>query len=738
MKPKNLPPPVLRSLPVHETLDIPPRAQLLPKIESGEIDHLDFNARVYGTGKNRNPYIFKDEDLETFAASFEGQPFLRNHDTTDIDARDGTIIDAALEGQMFRQTIRLTTRRGMMDFIEGKIDRFSIGWFYDDITCSICNNSFFSRDCSHWPGQKYKVTESREETCMLIFINPRGKETSAVNTPAVEGTGIDALQEYKLELIGEVTAVSHPGTTRSNAARSASNPKFMKGDKYMKKKVTNPAALEAEADLEDVQAEERSEEMRAALELQGANHIIAELQDRQALAHQMLVEQCRSLLETSLQASRLPAASQAAIRKPFERRLNEGEPFTASELQEAITDKRNELAEISAANTIQGPARSVYGVYNSTDQFRLAVEDLFGVDRAPAEAGIKVHRLRGIQEAYLMATGDVQFMGGFWPEYSLVTANFPGIVANVMNKILVQAWKDFEQVYGWWQKIVTVEHFTNLNQVSWVKTGTISSLPTVAERGEYTELNIGDNRETTDWSKYGGYIPITIEAMLRDDIGALKRMPREAALAGIRNISEQVAAIFTQNAAAGPTLADTGALFNSTAVTTAGGHANLLTTALGTDFTAWDAVAAAVYGQPLLVKNATGIYGTGKPQAIEPRFCLVPRELKANAEALFIPRWAGTIEAAIAARGGPTYGGFVEPLTVPEWTDATDWAAAVDPKLVPGIMIGEIFGVMPQVFVAGSEIDPAMFANDESRIKVRQFLAVGVADYRPLHKSNVA
>jgi hypothetical protein len=31
-----------------------------------------------------------------------------------------------------------------------------------------------------------------------------------------------------------------------------------------------------------------------------------------------------------------------------------------------------------------------------------------------------------------------------------------------------------------------------------------------------------------------------------------------------------------------------------------------------------------------------------------------------------------------------------------------------------------------------------MFTNDEMRIKVRWFLCVGVADYRGLHKSNVA
>ena len=121
--------------------------------------------------------------------------------TQDIDARDGTIIDSALEGSAFKQTVRITTRRGMTDFVEGKIDRFSIGWFYDDVLCSICNQSWFSSNCSHWPGQTYKVGESKtEKQCQLIFVNPKGKETSAVNTPAVEGTGITVTMVQTIEL----------------------------------------------------------------------------------------------------------------------------------------------------------------------------------------------------------------------------------------------------------------------------------------------------------------------------------------------------------------------------------------------------------------------------------------------------------------------------------------------------------------------------------------------------------
>ena len=99
-----------------------------------------------------------------------------------------------------------------------------------------------------------------------------------------------------------------------------------------------------------------------------------------------------------------------------------------------------------------------------------------------------------------------------------------------------------------------VEHFTSLQSIDWLILGTIGTLPTVAEQGEYAELPIGDNGETSDWSKYGGYVGLTLEAVLRDDVRAFKRLPDEVAMGGMRNISEQVAAIFSANSGAGPTL----------------------------------------------------------------------------------------------------------------------------------------------------------------------------------------
>ena len=241
--------------------------------------------------------------------------------------------------------------------------------------------------------------------------------------------------------------------------------------------------------------------------------------------------------------------------------------------------------------------------------------------------------------------------------------------------------------------------------------------------------------ETASFTKYGGYIPLTLELIDRDETRKLAAYPRELAMAGLRKVSELVSAIFTANAGVGPTMADGGALFNATAVTDAGGagHANLLTTALAA--AQWEVVSAAVYNQPQLIKNAAGLYGTGPKIGINPRYLLVPRALQLTGKKILYPSLenAANITSENQQQGNPG-----DVITVPEWTDATDWAAVVDPLLVPGIFVGERFGIMPEIFIAGDELSPAVFTNDEHRMKVRHFLAVWVNDFRPLHKSNVA
>jgi hypothetical protein len=349
---------------------------------------------------------------------------------------------------------------------------------------------------------------------------------------------------------------------------------------------------------------------------------------------------------------------------------------------------------------------------------------------------VQTHRLTGIRELYHLMTGDYDMHGGHYPERARLatTADFTGLVKNALNKVVVNQWEALGRAgYDWWQRIVTVEHFETLNTITGTLVGTVGTLPSIAERGEYPELVIGDSPETADFTKYGGYIPLTLELIDRDETRKLRQYPRELANAGLRRLSGLVAAIFTANSGVGPTLADGGALFNSTAVTTAGGHANLRTTALSAS--EWEAVSNAVYAQPQLVKNAAGYYGAGPALAVAPKYLLAPRQLRLTAMQILYPALerSANIYSENQQRGEPG-----DVVIVPEWSDATDWAAACDPRIAPAVYVGERFGLMPEIFIAGEQLSPAVFMNDEHRLKVRQFVAVWVNDFRPLHKSNVA
>ena len=71
----------------------------------------------------------------------------------------------------------------------------------------------------------------------------------------------------------------------------------------------------------------------------------------------------------------------------------------------------------------RSPARQFTSMFNGLDQFKAALSDLLGAPRDEGLEKLNVRRLTGIREAYLLATGDDGFIGGYYPEFALVTAN---------------------------------------------------------------------------------------------------------------------------------------------------------------------------------------------------------------------------------------------------------------------------------------------------------------------------
>ena len=137
----------------------------------------------------------------------------------------------------------------------------------------------------------------------------------------------------------------------------------------------------------------------------------------------------------------------------------------------------------------------------------------------------------------------------------------------------------------------------------------------------------------------------------------------------------------------------------------------------------------------MLIRNADTYWGTGPAMAIDAKYLLVQRYNRLAAMKILYPEWenASNIHSENMQRGQ-----MGDVVVVPDWTDSTDWAAVADPRLAPAIVVGERFGLMPEIFIAGDELSPAVFTNDEHRIKVRHFLAVLVQDFQPMYKANVA
>lgn len=676
------------------------RAELRDAHVAGELNGITFDAVVFKDGPNENHYRFRTEDLPVFSASFAGQPFLRNHDTRDIGSRDGTIRASELKGVDFVQNIELTTERGMKSFVEGQIDRFSIGWYFSGITCSICNSDWFGRECGHWPGKVYRDgKDENPQTCELIFEDPRGKETSAVNAPAVDGTKILAqLCEQKESKLAKQEVVMEGKEVKAAAEKAAAEKTA--AEKTAAEKIAAEKAV--------------ARKVAAAADDSRMNDIAA-----------FMMEQAT---DAALAGSGLPAAMQAAVRQELDGRKD----VTPVLVQDAIERQRTVWAELQQDGVIKGMGRPIdsqaSGMLTSLDRMEEALTALIMGER-PKHG---VRPLSGIREAYHLLSGDYEMRGKFFPENvglaAVDTTTMAGIVANALNKVVVN---QFQQYPMDWMRLCSIRNFSSLQQVRWITLGGVGELPTVPEGSAYVEMTWDDQTETDDWLKKGGYLGITLEAIDRDDVGRIQQAAPAIAQAAYLTLGKAFAAIFTVQTNTGPDMSDGNALFD------ASNHSNLLTAALTP--VSWRAIKIAMMKQTEL--NSGERLGA----LTYPYYALVPIDLvDPMVEILATENVSGTADhrvnpdAAGEGREERLRRARDRIIQVDFWTDTNNWAAAADPRKYPSIGLGYRFGPTPEIFSVADESSGLMFSNDVMPIKARFFFAIGPMDWRGLHKNNVA
>ena len=211
------------------------------------------------------------------------------------------------------------------------------------------------------------------------------------------------------------------------------------------------------ANNEVVGTQLQNRDVEAVRELLAVQQEQARLAEEADEARKVRAQMCEYLLESGLSASGLPAPMVEHVRRQFI-----GEVFEPSDLTDAIEDARGLVSDLSGAGVVAGPSASISSMFSSEDQLQAAVDDLMDAPREARYGGLKTNGLSGIKELYMMMTGDRDLYGGYYPSRITLatTADFTGLVANSLNKIVANQWRLLGAAgYDWWMRVTVQEHF---------------------------------------------------------------------------------------------------------------------------------------------------------------------------------------------------------------------------------------------------------------------------------------
>lgn len=302
----------------------------------------------------------------------------------------------------------------------------------------------------------------------------------------------------------------------------------------------------------------------------------------------------------------------------------------------------------------------------------------------------------------------------------LSTSDFPNILADASNKRLRQAYQENVPSYTRWaRRAPNAPDFKNINVNLF---SGAPDLQKVLEGGEFKRGSMSDGKEVYSIFTYGRIISYTRQALINDDLSALDRTPRALAGAGRRLENRTVYGILTTNGA----LSDTGNLFNATAVSIAGGHANLGTgtgSALGTG--------------TLATARAAMRLQKGKQAEelnVAPSYLLAPASLEQTAYQMtsnqFVPATATGVNEF--RQGGRTE---LEPIieALLDANSTTRWYLAADTAQIDTVEFCYLDGN------EGMSIDSQIgFVIDGIDLKARLDFAAAAIDFRGLYRADGA
>jgi ATP-dependent protease ClpP protease subunit/phage major head subunit gpT-like protein len=296
------------------------------------------------------------------------------------------------------------------------------------------------------------------------------------------------------------------------------------------------------------------------------------------------------------------------------------------------------------------------------------------------------------------------------------SGDFPLLLANTAGRSLRAGYEAYPSTYQMWCGVGSVSDFKAHSRI---QLGSFNSLATIPEGGEYTYGTMSEEAESITAATKGKGLKLTRQMLVNDDLGGFLRRGQMLGRAAARTVNNDVYAYLTSGASNnGPTMSDTGQLFNATAITTAGGHANYLASGYA------PTTASIAAGRAAMRKQKDK--GLHDSLDIQPRYILAPVALEDVA-------WAVLNSTADPASANSNKKNFVRDvanltLVTDPYLDgisATAWYLAADPNDVPLIEVAFLDG--QQTPFIDEEVD---FDSDAMKFKVRLDYGVAAIDWR--------
>ena len=380
-------------------------------------------------------------------------------------------------------------------------------------------------------------------------------------------------------------------------------------------------------------------------------------------------------------------------------------------LQEGTTVeevRRLVLEQISARNT---PTQISIGE-DERDKFRSAVTDGLALragltlDR-PADGAeqFRGKRLLRIAGEYLQrfhgVNPDRMNDEALVREVLASTSALPGILGNVANKSLLQAYATAPTTYQFWTAKGSNNDFKAATRY---RLSEADELKPLKQNGEFEDSSMQEAASTAKIATFGRSFGFTREALINDDMAALSTIPARYGLAARRMINKMVYEILKNN-----TQIEGKALFCTQ-------HGNLgavdLTVAgLGT--------AKAAMARQKDVGNKANLN-------LQPAWLIVPSELEVQAAQL--------INSAVdPSKNNAAVNPFANKLGIiadPELTDPKEWYLSAAAVYGAGVEVTYLNGNENPVMESAAQFDTL-------GVKWRVYMDVGVnlLDYRGLYKS---